>query len=105
MYIWKMFAIIRQYHLNPIFRETFIRDWNTLIHTFRANDAFVSASLHQESNMRYIAYEKWKSKDVFLETMNDHNGHIRIALERLKDNCNDMALLHSMEVVDEYQVS
>ncbi len=99
-----MFAIIREYQLNPIFTDAFIRDWSSLIYTFRSNDSFVSASLHKESNMRYIAYEKWKSKGVFMEVMNDHDGKIRIALEKLKDNCNDVALLHTMDVVNECEV-
>lgn len=97
-----MFAIIRLYHLSPIFEDSFKSDWNTLISAFRSHEAFVAARLHKESPVTFISYERWQTKEAYMEAMNDYEGRIREPLEKLKDNCNDMKLLHSMEMIEAY---
>lgn len=79
-----------------------MRDWNALIHVYHSNEAFIAASLHKESSVSYIAYEKWTSKEAYMKVMNDHDGRIRSPLDALKGNCNSMNVLHSMDVVEEY---
>ena len=99
-----MFAIIRLYHLSPIFEESFKSDWSSLVYAFRAHDAFVAARLHKESPVTFIAYERWKSKESYLEVMNDYEGKIREPLEKLKANCNDIKLLHSMDMIEAHAI-
>lgn len=75
-----------------------------MVHVFRSHDAFVDSKLHKESPVTFIAYERWESKEKYLEVMNDYEGRIREPLEKLKENCNDMKLLHSMEMIESYAI-
>ncbi|MCC5915779.1 MAG: antibiotic biosynthesis monooxygenase [Cryomorphaceae bacterium] len=96
-----MFAVIRQYQLNPIFESSFLDDWHKLVNAYRKREGLVSASIHKETPISFISYEKWKSRDHFLNIMDDREGQIRREIETLRNNCNNVYLLHSMELVTE----
>ena len=95
-----MFVTLRLYRLNPIFEREFIRLWNELVAELKAIGVLDQAILHKESKISYVSYVTWNTKEVHERMTNNPPVDIKRKVEKVRECCNSITLLHRMEVID-----
>lgn len=95
-----MYALIRQYKINPIFEADFIHDWKKLAEAYHTYSEFIEVRFHRELPIGFISYECWRSREDFERIMNDDNGVIRPLVDGVHRHCNRVNLLYHMDLID-----
>lgn len=96
-----MFASLRLYRLNPIFESDFTKLWNQITVELKKDAYIEKAILHKESKISYISYMQWHTKDDFESLSRDTNSKYAVLINKLKECCNSVHVLHRMEVLEE----
>lgn len=70
-----------------------------MIEDYRLSNKLIAASIHKESPVSFIAYERWIDKSGFEQITNDDKMHLHV--ENIEELCNDIHLLHTMDVLQD----
>ncbi len=95
-----MFASIVEFRLNPIFKEEFIDNWSQYIAFPEIQSGLIEAELHAETPITLIAYFKWHNRREFERCFLRAKDEIRDHLLLLEKNCNNVKVLHRMDIID-----
>lgn len=99
--LFKMFATVIQYRLNPIFESDFISIWKQQRDFLKERDLITESMLHRETRMSFVSYTRWKSQDDFNDSMVKPRGQRLGFLQKQESFCNSIKIcfrLNQMEI-------
>lgn len=78
-----------------------MRYWQSYIKRLKQLDVLHEASLHAETPITLVAYFKWQNRKAFEAYFLDENSLLAPTLSKMAENCNDVKVLHRMEIISE----
>lgn len=94
-----MYATVRQYRLNPIFEQDFVRVWQQVRQKLLDKNYAEYAVLHRESKISYLSYIHWQSKEIFENYIQKIPEPFQSDLQKIDECCNNNVILHRMTVL------
>lgn len=96
-----MFCVIYSFQVKKGLTDQFQKGWTGLTELIYQFEGSLGSRLHQESDLYFIAYAQWPSKEIWSNSgqklPEEANGFRKL----MRDSCVEIKTLHELEMVDD----
>ena len=95
-----MYCVIYKFIVHSSKAEDFIAGWKGLTQETYKNERSLGSRLHKVSEMEYLAYAQWPSKEVY-ENANNMSEAAHRYRNQMRESCVSIEVLNEMQVVED----